>query len=176
MEEEVGKNYLDYRGSSPEEWIDLLRILESRDDRRGIARESQKPSAKRKKKSEKPDEADANRESSPRVPCKKLKHNTGKSKQQKTASHRGTQKYCILIKKVGYSKRKYRYPFSDQCIAFDSAKINKYLDGCLAKQDSAFKQFLNTENKTQKNMKAPKKQNNMLFNMARKSIYHHELN
>ena len=74
----------------PGECIDLLGTLDARDDRRRADRESQKRSTK-ENKFEHPDEADANRNSIPRVLCKKQKPKPVRGKQHETASHRITK-------------------------------------------------------------------------------------
>ena len=49
IQKEVKENFgNDYWTIPTDEWIDMLETLESRDNRRGAARESQKPSTKKK--------------------------------------------------------------------------------------------------------------------------------
>ena len=95
FEENVGN---DYRTIPTEEWIDLLRTLEARYDRRCTDCEAKKPTTKNKK-ADQTDGSDASSESSPRVYRMDHKPNPVKDKQQKTVSHRGTQIYCVILKK-----------------------------------------------------------------------------
>ena len=60
MQEEVNENFgIDYITIPPKEWIDLIVILEARNDRMHAVYESQKPVSK-KKKYEKSGEDDSN--------------------------------------------------------------------------------------------------------------------
>ena len=71
-----------------------------------------------KKKTDKNDEADANSQSIPRVPCNKLNYNPGNGKHQKTdiliAAHSTTV----------YSARRQDTPISGQCLTPVSSVIN----------------------------------------------------
>ena len=70
----------------------------------------------------------------------------------------------------------YKYKSSDKCIAFDSSKTKKDLNGCLAKNDAGFKQFQKTEEKIQKHMKALNKNNSTLLKISNKTSYQRDLN
>ena len=83
IEEKIDNGYWNI---PTKEWIDLLGNLDSRNDRRHTACESQKPAANNNK-AVNPEGYDARRKSSPRVTHKKSKTNTGKGKEKNTANH-----------------------------------------------------------------------------------------
>ena len=75
------------------------------------------------------------------VPYNKHNPNPGQFKQQKTAIHCGVQCYCVLCKKAGYPKHRYKYHSSEKWNSFDYANTKKDLDGRLVKRNAAVKQF-----------------------------------
>ena len=64
----------------------------------------------------------------------------------------------------------YKYHSIDKCNAFYPNNTKKDMDGRLANQDITLKHFKNTKKKTQKQMKASKNHNNMLYNTAKKVV------
>ena len=60
--------------------------------------------------------------------------------------------------------------------SFGSFKNKKYLDGNISKHNDTAKQFLETENKMQKQMKDLKKQNKIIFKLDKKSSSCRDLN
>ena len=116
----------------------MIGILEARDDRRRMACEYKKPTTK-KNKAEQSDGFGANSELIPIVTCKKHNPNPWKSKQHKTASYHGTQRYCVLCKKAGWPKRRYKSHSSEQCNSFDPDNTKNYLDWHISELDYSFK-------------------------------------
>ena len=82
----------------------------------------------------------------------------------------------MLWKKAEYPKRIHKFNSSEKCNAFDSAKIRKNLDERLAKLDSTVNQFLNTEKKIHKKIKALKKHNKMMFKIANNTSTQWDIN
>ena len=127
--------------------------------------ESQK-TITRKKKADYPDEADANSDLIHMVPLNKRNHNRRNGKKQKHNIYSGTQSSYVLYKKVVYPERRYKSYSSQQRNSFGSYKNKKELYGRISKSNATLKQFSNTKKKIQKQMKALKKQNKILFKLA----------
>ena len=84
---------------SNEDWIDLLRTLETRGDRRCAAYDNQNPSdMQKKKKTVRVAGNEADRKSISGINCKKKNHNPIKGSQM-TAIHSRVQRYYVLCKK-----------------------------------------------------------------------------
>ena len=81
----------------------------------------------------------------------------------------------MLWKKSGYPGIRYKSHYSEQYNAFDPKNTKKDLYGRPAKQYASFKKFHKTKKNMQMHRKALKKQNKVLFKLAKKTSSQREL-
>ena len=128
----------------PKEWIDLLRALESKDDRRRVDCKYQNNTDKKNKYAHH-EEADINTKESPRVPYNKHKLNPIKGKTYNSTSHQSTHNYCVIFNKEDYLECRYKYHYSEKYNIFDPIKTKKDLNGRLVNKVYAVNQFHKTK-------------------------------
>ena len=84
--------------------------------------------------------------------------------------HHGKQRYCVLCKKVGVPDRKYMSHITEDCADVRTKRSDK--DGMgeyIGSRNHSVQQHKKSENKWKKELKALKKQNKMLYSIAKKS-------
>ena len=81
------------------------------------------------------------------------------------------QVYCVLSKKAGMPERKYMLHSSEKCFGKRSNQqsIKEGLGGALGNRADAVKQYKKSEHKWKKYLKLLKKQNKMVYSIAKKS-------
>ena len=168
IHEEVEENFVDdYHTIPPEEWIDLLGTLEARYERRGASSEAYTTSSKKIRLislkglmltvSQSLGLLSRNKSLIPERVNKIIPLAiSAPSAIMSSARRQGTLSAGTSITLVKITNDFYYY------------NTKKYLDGHLAKNGAKVKQLCNTYNNMLNQMEAPKKQNKMLFKLAKK--------
>ena len=96
--------------------------------------------------------------------------------QKKAHNHHIIQSYCVLFKKAGMPHRKCMLHSAKDCMC---ASANRTIKGgmvvSVGSSTDTVKQYKKSENKWKKELKALKKQKNMLYSIAKKSRLRREI-
>ena len=114
------------------------------------------------------------RDESMRIPMKKNSKpgvlRSNKSPKRAHSRHHGIQRYCVLCNKSGMPERKYTSYSAKYCTGVHNNRTIK--DGMgrpMGSRTDAVKQYNNSENKWNKELKALKKYNKMIYIIVNKS-------
>ena len=83
--------------------------------------------------------------------------------------HHGAQRYCVIFKKAGFPEHKYMLHSTEDCNGVRTNRsIKDEIGGPVRIRTHAVQQHKKSENKWKKELKSLKKQNNMLYSIAKK--------
>ena len=167
MRDELDDHPEDYRSLTYEDWCDLLYNIKVKDERKRASGNIKKIAAARV--------ASLSESNKPvRIPRRK-KAKTGVSNPHKTPRrahdrHHVTQRYYILCKKAGMTERRYMSHSIKDCTGMRTKRnIKDRMGGPSGSRNHAVQQHKKTKKKWKKELKALKKQNKMLYRIAKKS-------
>ena len=167
MSGELDNNSEDYRSLTYEDWCDLLYTIKVKDERKGEAVHTKKIDSAR--------EASLSDSKEPMRITRRKKKNTGvlRSKKSPIRAHdrpHGAQRYCVICKKSGISERKYASHSADNCTGVRTKRsIKDGMGGPIGSRNNAVQQHTKSEKNPKEELKALKKQNKMLYSIAKKS-------
>ena len=168
MQNELEDHQEDYRFLTHEYWCDLLSTIRVKYERKRVATQIKKIASARVAS------LSGNNESV-KIPRKK-KASTGvlhsnKGPQKKAHKYHGTQPYFVPCNKSGMPERKYIPHSVEDCTGQRTNQTIK--DGMVeyvTRRPDTVKQYKNSENKWKIDLKYFKKQNKMLYIIAKKSV------
>ena len=97
--------------------------------------------------------------------------NYHKSPRRAHDRHHGTHNYCVLYNKAGMPERKYMSHSTKDCTGVRIKRsIKDGMCGPIGSRNHAVQQHKKSESKCKKDLKALKKQKNMIYSIAKKSV------
>ena len=162
-----------YNSLTYENWCDLLSTIEVKYERKMAAGHIKNIASARAASL-------SDRKKSARI-TRRNKARTGVSNSHKTPRrahdrHHGTHRYCILYKKSGMTKRKYMsHSTEDWAGMCTNHHIKDGMGGPDGSRNHAVQQHKKSVNKWKKDIKALKKQNKIIYSIAKKSGSRREL-